>query len=163
MEMEMIKKYKALLVIALIMAAGIFFFFYHFGHNDAKAIGDFSVAYEKFDKAISDFSSPVIASNLESAPATDDLERKADEALVELNTKASARISSLTKNDAELMNVTLEIADLSKKELDTLKAYKSALADKNVDLNKLAKEFGDLTNKRQTAYALFRELAGLKD
>ena len=163
MNLEIIKKYKAVLVIPLIVAAGIIFFFYHFGHNDYKVITDFSASYIKFDQAISDFSTPIFASNLEATPATDDLERKADKALVDFNTKASARISSLTKNDAELMRLTLEIADLSGKELDALKAYKRAAADKSADLDKLAKEFADLTNERQTAYARFLELTGLKD
>lgn len=128
-----------------------------------KALTDFSASYKKFDEAISDFSMPIFASNLEAAPATDDLERKTDKALVDLKTKASARISSLTKNDAELMSITLEIGDLSGKELDALKTYKRAVAGKNSDLDKLSTEFGDLTNKRQTDYARFLELAGLKD
>jgi hypothetical protein len=160
--MEIIKKYKGLLILALVALAGLFFF-YRLHRHDVKSLVNFSVAYKNFDKAISDFSIPVFAPNFEGAPATDDLERKADEALVELNTKASARLSSLIKNDAELMSTTLEIADLSGKELDALKAYKRAVADKNVNLDRLAKEFGDLTNKRQSAYARFQELAGLKD
>ena len=156
--MGIIKKYKALLILVPVVIVGFFFY-----HNDVKALEKFVASYEKFDKAISDFSKPVFVSNVEGAPATDDLERKADEALAELNTKTSVRISSLIKNDAELMNTELEIADFSGKELDNLKAYKRAVADKNVDLGRLAKEFGDLANKRQTAYARFRELGGLND
>ena len=161
--MGIIKKYKALIVLALIVVVGTFFFFYRFYHNDVKALTDFSVAYEKFDKAVSDFSTSVFASNPEGALAVDDLERKADEALVDLNIKASARISSLIKNDAELMRATHEIADLSGKELDALKAYKRAIADKNSGMDKLAQAFGDLSNKRQVAYAHFRELGGIKN
>lgn len=59
------------------------------------------------------------------------------------------------------MSITLEIAYLSGKELDTLKAYQRAVDDKDIDLDKLAKEFGDLTIKRQTNFARFQELAGL--
>lgn len=157
------KKYTAWLILPLIGFVVLVFFFYRMGHNDAKALADFPVAYEKFDQAISDFSKPLLASNLERAPATDNLERKADEALVELKTKASARISSLTKHDGELMSITHEIADLSGKELDTLKAYKRAVADSNAGQDQLAEELADLTSKRQADYARFRELAGLKD
>ncbi|OGD21124.1 MAG: hypothetical protein A2W03_03885 [Candidatus Aminicenantes bacterium RBG_16_63_16] len=83
-------------------------------------------------------------------------------ALTELDAKASIRLSSLIKNDAELMNLTLEIARLSGKELAALKAQKEAAADKTADLPKLAKESADLARQRQTAYARFRELAGLR-
>lgn len=60
------------------------------------------------------------------------------------------------------MRITHEIADLSARKLVTLKTYISAVADGNPDLDQLAKELADLTNQRQTAYAHFRELAGLK-
>jgi hypothetical protein len=161
--MEMIYKYKALLVIALILVAGFFFLFFRFFQNDVMVLTGFSAAYTKFDQAISDFSTPVFTPNLSGAPATDDLERKADAALAELNTQASARISSLTKNDAELMGIMLQISDLSVKELDALKAYKKAAAGKNAGLDPLAKTFGDLTNQRKTAYVRFQELLGSKD
>ena len=153
MNIEIIKKYRALLIIAFVVAAGIFFFFYRFYHNDVKALTDFSVSYEKFDKAISDFSINKI----------DDLESKAGDALIKLNAKATFRLSSLIKNDAKLMDQALEVADLSGKELESLRAYKRAIQSKNADLDGLAKDYGDLTSKRKTAYARFQELAGLKD
>ncbi len=162
MNMEIVKKCKWPLI-TLMVFAGVFFFFYRFYHNDVKALAGFSASYKKFDKAISDFSVSVFASNLEGAPASDELERTADEVLVELSIKASARLSSLIKNDAKLMSITLEIANLSGKELDTLKTYKKAVADKNADLDRLAKELIDVTNKRKTAYARFRGLLGLKN
>jgi hypothetical protein len=152
--MEIIKKYKAFLVLALVLLTGAFFFFYHFGHNDDQALSSFSASYEKFDKAISDLSTD----------ETDGLESKARDALIELNTKAAAfRLSSLTKNDAELMNKAREIADLSGKELDSLRVYKRAIQSKSADLDGLAKKYGDLTSKRKTSRASFQELAGLKD
>jgi hypothetical protein len=153
MNMKIIKKYRALLIIALVVVAGIFFFFYRFYHNDVKALADFSVSYEKFDKAISDFS----------INKTDDLESKAGDTLIKLNAKATFRLSSLIKNDAKLMDQALEVADLSGKELESLRAYKRAIQSKNADLDGLAKEYGDLTSKRKTAYARFQELSGLKD
>jgi len=158
MNMDINKISKAILVIALIGAAAVFSFFYRMGQNDAKKLADFLIAYDKFDKAITDFSIPLLASNSEAPLAADDLERNADEALAELNIKASARISSLTKHDGEIMSITREIADLCGKELDTLKLFKGAVANKNADLEMLAKELTDITNKRQAKYALFRSL-----
>lgn len=96
--MEIIKKYKVVLVLALIVIVGVFSFFYRMHNNDIKALEDFLASYEKFDKAISDFSVPVFTSNLD-LNKTDDLESEAGDALIELNHNASARISSLTKND----------------------------------------------------------------
>jgi tRNA A37 N6-isopentenylltransferase MiaA len=129
-------------------------------NNDVKALTEFLASYEKFDKAISDFSVPVFASNLDLNKAND-LESKAGDALIKLNTKAAARLSSLTKNDAALMSKMLEIADFSGKELDNLRAYKRAIQSKNADLDGLAKEYGELTSKRKTAYARFQGLAPL--
>ena len=94
--------------------------------------------------------------------ATDDLEHKAVRILAELNTKASERISSLIKNDAEFMRTKLEIANFSGKELDALSAYKRAMRDKrDAERERLAKEFINLKNKRTTAYAGFQELVEL--
>ncbi|MGZ7045539.1 MAG: hypothetical protein ACXVJK_04370 [Candidatus Aminicenantales bacterium] len=149
--MKIIKKYRVLLIIALVVAAGIFFLFNRFHHRDTKALTDFVAAYEKFDQAIAEFS----------VGETDDSESKAGDALIELNTKASARLSSLVEHDAELMSRELEIADFSGKELESLRAYKRAIQSKNADLDGLAKEYGDLTSKRRTAYTRFQELAGL--
>jgi hypothetical protein len=176
-----------LFVLVLVVIVGVFFFFYRMYHNDVKELSDFSASYEKFDKAISDFSVPVFASNLEGATAleqfnkvysqittsiqdtipnidrlalakeaitlnnqlldylsnTDDLESKAGDALIELNTKAAARLSSLIKNDAKLMNKALEIADISGKELNNLSAYKRATRDKRKIINKLLQNIVD--------------------
>lgn len=241
MNMEIINKYKVLLILVLVGIVGVFFFFYRLYHNDIKALENFVASYEKVDKAVLDFSIPVFAANLEGAPAldqfnkiynqitasmqdtrpngdrlalakeaislnnylldylnkSDDLESKAGDALIDLNTKAAAlsRLSSLIKNDAVIPPSALEITDLSGKELANLSAYKRAIWDKrditnkllqNIvddngglngfikflsqkdnqtkiqsqysDLDRLAKESGDLINKRTTAYARFRGL-----
>jgi hypothetical protein len=161
---EMMKKYLVLLGIALIGVVGIFFFFfYRMGTNDAKALADFPVAYRNYDQAISDFSTVILASNPQGAPTTDGLERKVDESLLQLDTKASVRISSLTKNDGDLMKRSLEIADLARQELETLKAYQSAVADQNTDVDTIIKQFTDLKSQRQAAYSRYLELAGLKN
>jgi hypothetical protein len=148
MNMEIMKKYKVLLVLVLVIIMSAFFFFYRMYNHDIEALTDFVASYEKFDKAISDFS----------IGKTDDLESKAGDALIELNAKAAFRLSSLIKNDGVIPPLALEIADFSGKELDTLNAYTRAIQSKNADLGGLAKEYGDLTSKRKTAYARFRGL-----
>jgi hypothetical protein len=160
MNMEIIKKYKVVLVLALIVIVGVFSFFYRMHNNDIKALTEFLASYEKFDKAISGFSVPVFASNLD-LNKTNDLESKAGDALIELNTKATFRLSSLIKNDGLIPPSALEIADFSGKELESLKAYKRAIQSKNADLDGLAKEYGDLASKRKAAYARFQGLAPL--
>ena len=146
--MENFKKYKVLLVLALVMIVGVFLFFSRMYHNDIKALEGFLASYETYDKAISDYS----------IGKTADLESKARDALIELNTKATFRLSSLIKNDAELMDQALEVADHSGKELESLRAYKRAIQSKSSDLDGLAKEYGDLTSKRRAAYARFQGL-----
>ena len=239
MNMESVKKYVVLFAVALITIAGAFLFFHRLYNKDVKGLTDFIASYKKFDKAISDFSIPVLVSNPDAARTldqfnkiysritasmqdtrlnserlaltkeaislnnylldylnkTDDLESKAGDAFIELNIKAAARLSSLIKNDGQLMSTALEIADLSKKELDNLSACKKAIGDKrditnkllqnvvdenggingfinfssqknnqtkitsqNTDLDRLSKEFGDLHNKRISAYARFQGL-----
>ena len=146
--MEIIKKYKLLFVLALVVIVGVFSFFSRMYHNDIKALKGFLASYETFDKAISDYS----------ISKTADLESKARDALIELNTKATFRLSSLIKNDAELMDQALEVADHSGKELESLRAYKRAIQSKSSDLDGLAKEYGDLTSNRRAAYARFQGL-----
>jgi hypothetical protein len=157
--MEKIRIFRALLLVILVVAAGALFLFYRMYQNDVKALTDFPVAYEYYDKAISNYSAAVI----NGAPATDDLALKADQGLVDLHTKASTRLSSLIKNDAALMSTMLEIAYLAGKEFDTLGAYQAAAAGKNAHLDRFVQGLNDLTNRRQTAYAHFRELAELKE
>jgi len=150
---EIIKTYKVVLVLVLLVVVSIFSFLYRLYRNDVRALEDFLASYEKFDQAITDFS----------ISKPDDLESKAGDALMDLNSRAAVRISSLIKNDAELMNEKLEIADLSGRELDSLRAYKRGVQSPNADLDGLAKEFGDWTSKRKAAYARFQSLSDYKD
>ncbi|HEX9018100.1 MAG TPA: hypothetical protein VF806_02875 [Anaerolineaceae bacterium] len=148
------KSYRSCLVIALVVVLGIFAFFYYFGHRDDTALAGFSAAYAVYDRAIA-----AAAPGPGSAPAASN---QADAALADLRAKASARISSLTRNDGELMQLMPEIADLAGKELDALKAYRQALAEKNANTDSLAKAFSDWTVKRQAAYARFQALESPK-
>jgi hypothetical protein len=163
MNMEISKKSRWLMFFVLVVLAGLFAFFYHLYHGDVKKLADFSASYEKFDKAISGFPRRVSESSFANMPAVDSWGGKADEALAELRARASARISSLIKNEAALMSIALEISDLAGKELEALKAYRRAVSGKDINADRLAKESADLTDKRQTAYARFRAQAGLKD
>ena len=56
------------------------------------------------------------------------------------------------------MDQAPEIADLSGRELGSLKAYKEAVQSKNADADALAGAYSDLAEKRKAAYARFREL-----
>ena len=149
--MEIMKKYKALLVLALVVVGG-FLFFYRMYHHDVKTLENFSASYKKFDKAIADFSTS----------ETGDSEAKTGNSLTELNQNSLVQISSLIKNDGLLMNTELEIADLSQKELDALKAYKRAIQSKDSNSDGLAKEYSNLTGKRKAAYVRFQGLGGIK-
>ncbi|MBE3124390.1 MAG: hypothetical protein IMZ57_01880 [Acidobacteria bacterium] len=141
-----------MLIVVLAASAGVFFFFYRMYHDDIKALRGFIASYERFDKAISDLS----------MSGADDIESKVGNAVIDLSAKAPLRLSSLIKNDAELMDQALEVADLSGKGLESLRAYKRAIQSKNSDLDVLAKEYGDLTSKRRAAYARFQELSGTR-
>ncbi len=154
------KKYILLLILSSIGLVGIALFFYYFGHHDSKALIDFSTAYENYDRAISDFSNSVFASQQDGSPVTEALEQIADQALAELNVKAAVRISSLTRHDAEIMNITQEIADISGRELAVIKKYLGAISSEDIDLKQLAIEWEDLAVIRKAAFARFQELDG---
>ena len=146
--MEIVKKYKWLLIIVLVLLAGIFSFFIRMYQNDMSVLTGFVASYERFDKAISAFS----------ISSTDELENGTRDAFRELNTKATFRISSLIKNEKEAMAQAREVADFSGRELNSLIAYKVAIQNKNPAPVRLLKEYEDLTTKRKAAYARFQEL-----
>ena len=141
--------------------AGVFIIINRF-NRDVEALTVFSASYEKFDKAISSFSESLFTSNPADTSVTDDLERRSYSAFADLKTKASEKISSLVKHDADFMSTELDIADLSEKELDALTDYKIEMRNKrDHDLELLAKEFSDQKNKRKAVYGHFQELVEL--
>ena len=81
-----------LLVVIVVLASGLFF--YRMYRHDFTALEDFVAAYEKFDQA------------------------PREGALRELDAKANVKISSLIKNDRELMNRMREIADTAAQEFN---------------------------------------------
>lgn len=146
------RRYKRLLIFILVPAVpvGVLLFFYRMYHNDIGELKGFMVSYERFDRAISDLS----------MVGTDDSMCKAGNAAAELNAKASLKLSSLIRNDAELMEQAREVADLARREIDSLRIYQVEAQNKNTELDRLAEESRALTGKRQAAYARFRELGG---
>lgn len=146
----MIKKYKWAIILFLGVSAAVFFFIDHFYYGSIRKLVAFSASYDTFDKAISDLS----------VSKGDDLESQAVAALTELKTKAAFRISSLIKNDGDLMNQARQVADLSGSELASLEAYLRAIQNRNANLDEMAGEYSDLAGKRKAAFAHFRELCG---
>jgi hypothetical protein len=150
--MKIAKPTKWLLVFILAVAAGVLFFFVRMSHDDIKALKAFIVSYEQFDRTISDLTQS----------GADDSESKAGNAAAGLSAKASRRLSSLIKNDAELMGQAREVADLAQKELESLRAYQRGIQHGNADVVELAEGSRVLTGQRKAAYARFQELGGVR-
>jgi hypothetical protein len=149
----MSKRIKDQLWVPLFVLAGltgVFFFFYYFGHHDAQTLAGFVASYEKFDRAAADLS----------VSKTGESEKRARDALREFQSKATFRLSSLTRNDGELMRQAREIATLSERELDSLRLFIKAMERRDADSDRLAKEYASLRSRRKAAYAHFRQLAG---
>lgn len=160
--MSKLPRYLTLLAAAVVALGGlaVLFFFYRMGTGDAKTLADFAAAYASYDGAEADYAKAALTPGAASAQAANDLERRTDEALAALNAKASARISSLTKNDGDLMRQAVEIAALAGQEVDALKSYQQAAGGPSAERDKLAKALAGLTSQRQAAYARYRDLAG---
>jgi hypothetical protein len=141
--MGMINKYKWLILLVIVAAAGGSYLYVHFYARGINALLAFSASYERFDKAISEFS----------LSRTDDLGRQAGEALGDLQARSTFRLSSLIKNYGALMDQARELAALAQKELESLRAGGEGLA----------KESGVLHEKRIAAYARFQAMGEKKD
>ena len=148
--METFNTYKVLGVLVLIAMVGGCFFFYRMYQNDMRALTGFVASYERFDKAIADFS----------ASPTDSVGSAARDAFGELDAKATFRLSSLIRHEKEVMVQAREVADISRRELDSLIAYKKAVANKNPGADTLAKKYADLSSERKSVYA---RLLGLSE
>ena len=146
-----------ILALSLACIAGIIFFFVHMYQRDMQALTDFMASYQFYDQAVKAASETVFATNGKSTPAAGEGERQADAALSNLKTQSSVRISSLIKNEKEAMRAMREIADLSDKEMSTLKAYRQA-AGQDANHDTMAQAFHDLTKERQAAFAHFQKL-----
>jgi len=134
MNMKFTKPYKRLLISILLIAAVVVLFFFRMYRDDVKALKGFMAAYERFDKAAS----------IDSGIARADALGKANEASIELQARASLRLSSLIKNDGELMKQAREAADLARRELESLGMEGHSL----------------IHEKRIAAFDRFQELSG---
>lgn len=103
-------------VLVLIGAAGVFLFFYRMYQKDMKALKGFIAAYERFEEAMPTAADEFLRAGL--GPA--------EEALAELQARASFRLSSLIKNEDQLMGQAREVADLARRELDALRVRREA-------------------------------------
>lgn len=138
------------LFVVLVMFAGGFYAFDHLYYKGIQSLEAFSASYDRFDRAMSEFS----------LTGSADSGRQAAGDVKDLRSKAAFRLSSLIKNDGKLMSEALEVAELSGRELASLKAYQGAIQNKNAGADELSKEFGVLSGKRKAAFARFRELSG---
>jgi len=132
--MKIAKPTKWLIVSILVVSAVVFLFFFRMYRDDIKAITDFMASYEQFDKAVFFYTGKGRLDGL----------GKANEALIELQARASLRLSSLIKNDGALMHRAREVADLCRRELE----------DFGMEGRRILHE------KRIAAYARFQELCG---
>ncbi len=146
-----------LIALSLVCISGIVFFFARMYQHDMQALTDFMASYQAYDQTIAAASAPVFAANGNSTSAESEEELRAHAALSTLKTKSLVQISSLIKNEKEAMLTMQEIADLSDKEMSTLKAYRMATGQE-ANRDSLEQTFHNLTKERQAAYAHFREL-----
>jgi len=149
----MIRKYKWLIILGIVAVAGGSYFYLHFYARGINALLAFSASYEKFDKAISKFA----------LNRTDDLGRQAGEALSDLQARSTFRLSSLIRNDGELMDQARVVAGLARSEYESLLVASRALPSQAVGTDSLAKEFSVLTERRKAAFARFKELGGINE
>jgi len=138
------------LVATLAVLGGVAFFFYYFGHGDDRKMSEMAAAYGDFDRAVSELST---------GPGPD-AEKRADEALAVLRTRAAMRLSSLTKNDAELMSQAREVTELAGNELESRKGFSRANDNKYREADELARASAELAGKRRAAWDRYRDLAG---
>jgi hypothetical protein len=138
--MKIAKPYKWRLVLILVIAAVAILFFFRMYYGDVRALKGFMASYDRFDRSMS---------VIDDGGGTGAL-NQAGEALIDLQTRASLRLSSLIKNDAALMAQARDVADLSRREFEVAQEAE------------LHEEFQTLHEKRIAAYARFRELGGVQ-
>ncbi len=141
---------KRALAAFLVLLGCAAFFFYHFGHSDDRKMAEFSVAYGEFDRAVSELS----------ARPGPDSERRADAASAGLIARAAMRLSSLTKNDAELMTQARQVAEIAARELESQKSFLKAAQKNDREADALARTSRELAGRRRAAWDHFRQLAG---
>jgi hypothetical protein len=160
--MRLTKKHAVLLTLALtgvIAFGGFFAFFVRMYQRDLQMLNSFIVSYQEYDQAVSTYSSMVLSPGASGAPTADKLRAKTQDALADLNAAASARISSLIKNEKEVMAAMQATATAAGQELAALQAFRAAAADGQGRLDDLQKGISAVTAQRQAGYAHFQDFA----
>jgi hypothetical protein len=140
-------------LVVLAAAAAGFFFFCRMYRADLKALRGFIASYDRFDAAMP-------AEAAQDRPEGPGAERAA---LGDLRARSSLKISSLIKNDGELMAAARETAELAQKEFESLLAYDAGLAARAeekgaVGADEAGREYRVLRTKRQAAFSRFMRL-----
>ena len=144
----MMQQYKFFFAITIIVFVGGFLFFYRLYRHDIQALTNFTVAYANFDRAIAVYGASV----------GDDGASEARDALAALRSASVFRLSSLMKNEKELMSQALEVAAISDKEFDSLGTYKKATSDHGANVREFAKASEDFMLQRKAVYIYFKDL-----
>ena len=132
----MARSLKWIAVPVLVAAAAVLFFGLRTYRNDIKELKRFVAAYYRFDTAVAE---EILRGQGGGSP---DVRR----AFAELQAYAGMKLSSLIKNDGELMARAREVAELAQREADGLTGPPGAGS-------------GGLTENRKAAFARFLELA----
>jgi hypothetical protein len=125
----MTRRSRGLLIFILVLLAATLFSFDRLYLRGIQALSDFTDSYIKYDRSIEDYFKS----------EADDREGKAREAVIDLQAR--------------------KIADLSRREFESLKTYKAVIQRRDCDPSGPAIEYALLCGRRRSAYARFRELA----
>lgn len=131
------RRWTLIIVIILIVTGSGLFLGLRTYHGDIKELKRFLAAYDRFDTAMAE------RALRGQGDVTPDVLR----ALSDLQTYAGMRLSSLIRNDGELMAQAREVADLAQREVEG-------------QPGRPGEESGNLTEKRKASFARFIEFAG---
>ena len=158
--MNIIKKYKELIILTLIIVAGSFFFF---NQNDNKAISEFTSSYKKFDEAITYFTVPLyIPDNFGKNKNLLELDSTHSQIVGTFNESASAsvrlelakRALSLNMNEIENLNQTNILETAADKALIELSRKAAVIKDNNI--RNVAIEISDISKKAMNNIIAYR-------
>ncbi len=158
--MKITRKFIVIAALALIVVLGMAAVIVFFGRmymHDLQTLTDFPIAYDKFDRAMSALTAAVISPSPADAATTAALEAQADAALADLSAKASVRISSLIKNEKEVMAAMTAAAGAAGQELAALRDYRR-VSSQGAQAS-LQQQVAALEAQRQAGYVRFQDFA----
>lgn len=160
--MEIIKKYKGLVILALIVVAGVLVFF---NQNHNKAVSEFTTSYKKFDEAITYFTVPVyIPDNFGKNQNLLEFDSIYSQIVGTFNESASANIRlelarralSLNMNEIENLNQTNILETAADNALIELSRKAAAIKDDNI--RNVATEISDVSKKEMNNIIAYRNI-----